>query len=244
MEMSLYQLYILKENMEQENLSLEKGYLKLCEKILNRERILEEDTSATGGPAGSIGGMGAVVNAQPSGLAGATIGTSWASHGGTTGSGDISVPYNPSGSNRVFQKIPTPSMGSNHGARTGKKSREKKLDLKALRSVFAKRQDFTAGQSKSGEKKVMSFDDFKKDDVNKIKKESFGMNKSICDRCCESTDGVTTMSMFNEDVICMTCKQNEKNDPEYEAAVEAEHEEIRKGNTNYKGAIPNYKPIR
>jgi hypothetical protein len=250
MKMSLYQLYILKENMEQENLSSEKGYLKLCEKILNRERILEENTSATGGPAGSIGGMGAVVNAQPSGLAGATIGTSWASHGGTTGSGDVSVPYNPSGSNRVFQKIPTPSMGSNHGARTGKKSREKKLDLKALRSVFAKRQDFTAGQSKSGEKKVMSFDDFKKDDINKIKKETvdwmqaFGMNKSTCDRCGEPTNGVTTMSIFNEDVICMTCKQDEKNDPEYGAAAATENEEIQKGNANYKGAIPNYKPIK
>jgi hypothetical protein len=50
--------------------------------------------------------------------------------------------------------------------------------------------------------------------------------------------------MFNEDVICMTCKQDEKNDPEYVAASEAENEEIRKGNTNYKGAIPNYKPIK
>jgi hypothetical protein len=74
--------------------------------------------------------------------------------------------------------------------------------------------------------------------------ESFGMNKSICDRCGEPTNGVTTMSMFNEDVICMTCKQDEKNDPEYQAAAEAEHEEIRKGKNNYKGAIPNYKPIR
>ena len=168
MKMSLYQLYILKEKMEQENLSSEEGYLKLCEKISQREQMIEEDTSATGGPAGSVGGMGAVVNAQPSGLAGATIGTSWASHGGTTGSGDVSVPYNPSGSNRMQQKIPV--MGSNHGPRTGKKSREKKLDLKALKSVFAKRQDFTAGQTKNGEKKVMSFDDFKKDDVNTIKK--------------------------------------------------------------------------
>jgi hypothetical protein len=170
MKMSLYQLYLLKEKMEQENLSSEEGYLQLCEKISNRERILEEDTSATGGPAGSVGGMGAVVNAQPSGLAGQTIGTSWASHGGTTGSGDVSVPYNPSGSNRVFQKIPAPSMGSNHGARTGKKSREKKLDLKALKDIFAKRQDFTAGQNKNGEKKVMSFDNFQKNDINKIKK--------------------------------------------------------------------------
>ena len=168
MKMSLYQLYLLKEKMEQENLSSEEGYLQLCEKISIRESLLEEDTSATGGPAGSVGGMGAVVNAQPSGLAGQTIGTSWASGGGKAGSGDVSVPYNPSGSNRMFQKIPV--MGANHGARTGQKSREKKLDLKALKSVFAKRQDFTAGQTKNGEKKVMNFDDFQKTDVNTIKK--------------------------------------------------------------------------
>lgn len=165
MEMSLYKLNIIKEKMEQENLSNSSNYSSLCEKITNMELALE-DTSATGGPA--VGGMGAVVNAQPSGLAGQTIGTNWASGGGTVGSGDVSVPYNPSGSNRMQQKIPV--MGSNHGPRTGKKSREKKLDLKALKSAFAKRQDFTAGQTKNGEKKVMSFDDFKKDDVNTIKK--------------------------------------------------------------------------
>ena len=168
MEMSLYKLHIIKEKMEQENLSNSSNYSSLCEKITNMELTLEEDTSATGGPAGSVGGMGAVVNAQPSGLAGQTIGTNWASGGGMAGSGDISVPYNPSGANRMQQKIPV--MGSNHGPRTGKKSREKKLDLKALKSAFAKRKDFTAGQTKNGEKKVMSFDDFKKDDVNIIKK--------------------------------------------------------------------------
>jgi hypothetical protein len=74
--------------------------------------------------------------------------------------------------------------------------------------------------------------------------ESFEMNKSICDRCGEPTNGVTIMSMFNEDVICMTCKKEEKNDPEYQAASDSELEEVRKGNTNYKGAIPNYKPLR
>jgi hypothetical protein len=52
------------------------------------------------------------------------------------------------------------------------------------------------------------------------------------------------MSVFNEDVICMDCKKEEKNDPEYGAAVEAESEEIRKGNNNYKGAMPNYKPLK
>lgn len=74
--------------------------------------------------------------------------------------------------------------------------------------------------------------------------ESFEMNKSICDRCGESTNNVTTMSMFNEDVICMNCKEEEKNDPEYQAAAEAEREEIKKGNYNYRGSITNYKPLR
>jgi hypothetical protein len=130
---------------------------------------LNEDTSATGGP--SVGGMGDVVNAQPSGLAGQTIGPSWASHGGTVGSGDVSVPYNPSGSNRVFQKIPVPAMGQDHGARTGKKSRVKKLDLKALKDVFAKKQDYTAGQGNADRAtKVMNFEDFAKSDVNKVKR--------------------------------------------------------------------------
>ena len=70
-----------------------------------------------------------------SGLAGQTIGTSWASGGGPEEPGQISVPYNPSGANRVFQKIAAPEMGKNHGAHTGKKSREKKLDMKTLKSM-------------------------------------------------------------------------------------------------------------
>jgi len=172
MNLSLYQLNIIKEMMEQQNLTEDSNYISLCEKISRIEAIMEDGggTSATGGP--SVGGMGAVVNSQPSGLAGATIGTSWASHGGTVGSGDVSVPYNPSGANRVFQKIPAPGfeMGKGHGPRTGKKSRVKKLDMKALKDVFTKRQDWTAGQAKNGEKKVMNFDDFAKSDVNTIKR--------------------------------------------------------------------------
>jgi hypothetical protein len=116
-----------------------------------------------------------VVNAQPSGLAGQTIGTNWASGGGTVGSGDVSVPYNPSGSNRMFQKIPV--MGSNHGPRTGKKSRVKKLDMKALKDIFAKRQDFTAGEGEreQGTKggKVMNFNNFLKNDFCFVKSYSF-----------------------------------------------------------------------
>ena len=139
------------------------------------------ETSATGGP--SIGGMGDVVNSQPSGLAGTTIGTNWSSYGGKGGSGDpsakstgiayqqpsgsIATPYNPSGSNRVFQSV---EMGKNHGARTGKKTRKKRISMSSLKDIFTKRNDFMAGQEKSGGKKVMNFDDFKKDDITKVKK--------------------------------------------------------------------------
>lgn len=73
--------------------------------------------------------------------------------------------------------------------------------------------------------------------------ESFEMNKSICDRCGEPTNGVTTMSMFNEDVICMSCKEKEKKDPEYKAASRAELDAVKRGERNYKGAIPDYKPL-
>ena len=111
-----------------------------------------------------------------SGLGGQTLGTSWASGGGGE-PGQVSAPYNPGGSNRMFQKIAAPEMGKNHGAHTGKKSREKKLDMKTLKSMFAKRQDYTAAEGEvDGEKerpsKVMSFGNFAKDNINTIKKES------------------------------------------------------------------------
>lgn len=130
--------------------------------------VLESDTSATGGPVVSSG-MGAVVSAQPSTLSGTTIGPNWASGGGTEGSGDISIPYNPSGTNRVHQKIPV--MGKEHSARTGKKSRTKKIDLKQLRDLFNKdkaSKDYTHSQNKG--KKVMDYTDFVKFDFNKVKK--------------------------------------------------------------------------
>lgn len=78
-----------------------------------------------------------------------------------------------------------------------------------------------------------------------IKKfEAFSMNKSECDRCGGPTDGITTMSMFNEDIICMDCKDSEKDDPDYEHAANIERVQIRRGNTNFKGAFPNYKPLK
>ena len=74
--------------------------------------------------------------------------------------------------------------------------------------------------------------------------ESFGMHRDKCDRCGQSTEGSTIMSIFNEDIICMTCKEQEKEDPEYDAAVKAEYEETMKGNRNFTGLIPNYKPLK
>jgi hypothetical protein len=168
-KLNLIELYKIKNRMIREGINNIMMYHDIIKAIQNKENMILEDTSSTGGPAVS-GGMGAVVSAQPSGLAGSTIGPNWASSGGSVGSGDISVPYNPSGSNRVFQKIPTP-MGKNHGPKTGKKSRVKKLDLKSLRDVFAKRQDFTDNQGENkGKKKVLDFNDFLKNDFTTIKK--------------------------------------------------------------------------
>lgn len=56
-----------------------------------------------------------------------------------------------------------------------------------------------------------------------------------CDRCKGSLKGGRIMSMFSEDVLCMSCKDKETKDPEYKKAVEADYEEIKKGNFNYKG---------
>ncbi len=75
-------------------------------------------------------------------------------------------------------------------------------------------------------------------------KESFSMHRDKCDRCGGSTDNTTTMSMFNTDVICMKCKEDEKKDPEYKAASKAESEAYKKGIRDFKGSIPDYKPLK
>jgi hypothetical protein len=64
----------------------------------------------------------------------------------------------------MIQKIPV--MGYNHGARTGKKSREK-VDMKALRLALAGNKQDSTKEPKS--KKSDEFDDFAKSDINKIK---------------------------------------------------------------------------
>jgi len=43
------------------------------------------------------------------------------------------------------------------------------------------------------------------------------------------------MSMFNTQMICMDCKDGEKENPKYEEAVRREAEEVKKGNYNFEG---------
>ena len=59
--------------------------------------------------------------------------------------------------------------------------------------------------------------------------------QKYCDRCGGDLRSGRVMSMFNEDCICMKCKESETKDKDYEKAREAEITEVRKGNYNFKG---------
>ncbi len=56
-----------------------------------------------------------------------------------------------------------------------------------------------------------------------------------CDRCHKELKDGRTMSMFNEECICIECAKSEREEERYDTAVKAEHEEIKKGNLNFKG---------
>ena len=43
------------------------------------------------------------------------------------------------------------------------------------------------------------------------------------------------MSMFNDDCICMECKKKETQREDYKAAQNADHEQIKRDNYNFKG---------
>lgn len=59
--------------------------------------------------------------------------------------------------------------------------------------------------------------------------------QEYCDRCGGSLKNGRIMSMLNRDCICIDCKRKETHDPDYDKAVKAELDEIRKGNYNFKG---------
>ena len=60
-------------------------------------------------------------------------------------------------------------------------------------------------------------------------------SQKTCDRCGGSLDGGRILSMYSTECIGLTCKEKEKARQDYKAAVQAELDEVKKGNLNYKG---------
>lgn len=59
--------------------------------------------------------------------------------------------------------------------------------------------------------------------------------KKNCDRCGKDLQDGRIMSMFNEDCICMKCKDEETKHKDYNKARDREIEEVRKKNYTFKG---------
>ena len=60
-------------------------------------------------------------------------------------------------------------------------------------------------------------------------------SQKTCDRCGGSLAGGRTMSMYNTECICIGCKKQEKERPDYNEAAQAELDAVKQGNFNYKG---------
>ena len=60
-------------------------------------------------------------------------------------------------------------------------------------------------------------------------------SQKTCDRCGGSLSGGRIMSMYSTECLCLDCKEKEKDRTDYQAAVKAELDEVKKGNLNYKG---------
>lgn len=59
--------------------------------------------------------------------------------------------------------------------------------------------------------------------------------QKYCDRCYGSLEKGRTMSMYNEDCICMDCEDKERKRDDYKLARDTEHEQVMSGNYNFKG---------
>lgn len=59
--------------------------------------------------------------------------------------------------------------------------------------------------------------------------------QKYCDRCGKDLTDGRIMSMFNRECICLECKEKEKLDKDYEKALQADNEAIKKGNYNFPG---------
>jgi len=56
-----------------------------------------------------------------------------------------------------------------------------------------------------------------------------------CDRCFTPDIHSHTMSIFNSDIVCMTCVTIERAHPDYGYASAVEQGEVMRGNLNYPG---------
>lgn len=55
-----------------------------------------------------------------------------------------------------------------------------------------------------------------------------------CARCRRQTD-ITIMSMFNEDIVCLDCKDIEEKHPDYTRARDVEHQAVLAGDYKFPG---------
>ena len=180
-KMSLEDLFKLRSKMVLEGSDTSNISDLILMKEIEYTNYINEDTSS-GGPSGAAGaatvgyggngvayansttsGMGAVVSPQPSMFAGVTTEPGYSAGGGSVGSGDISVPYNPGGRKKVFQKVSADN-------RRGSNKRRKNKLLQGLKNIFSQKQDYTSGQGDSKPSKIMNFDKFSKEDLNKVTK--------------------------------------------------------------------------
>ena len=60
-------------------------------------------------------------------------------------------------------------------------------------------------------------------------------SQKYCDRCGGSLASGRTMSMYNDDCICMECKRKETQRADYKDAQDAEIKAVRSGNYNFAG---------
>lgn len=67
-----------------------------------------------------------------------------------------------------------------------------------------------------------------------VKTVSGMIDLSVCVRC-GATNCATTMSKFNTDIICMSCKDKERKHPKYAEADAAELAAVKAGDYNFPG---------
>ena len=59
--------------------------------------------------------------------------------------------------------------------------------------------------------------------------------RKTCERCGDNLNGGRIMSRLSTACICIKCSEEERHDKDYDKAVKADHEQIKKGNFNFKG---------